>query len=269
MTATALIVPDLHGRPDMLRAVLDHFPDSHLVVLGDAIDRGARSMIVVEMLLDLHAAGRATLLMGNHERMALEGIRWYRRYLGTHDMGDYRRAMEGYQWWMRAGGDTVRSELGSLTLEKFPARLETYLNLLKTVVYVTGDNVVHDTLPASPSLLVSHAAPPVHHPEHANPEDAALWLRPYEGPFRMPDSVTFSVHGHTPVQTPARIANHLYIDMGAYETGRLAVAQATPHGLPQLTVICGRGEPSKARKYPRFGEPVPVLVIDLPGAPPR
>ncbi|WP_295818649.1 metallophosphoesterase [uncultured Deinococcus sp.] len=269
MTAPVLIVPDLHGRPDLLRAVLDHFPDSHLIVLGDAIDRGARSLPLVDMLLDLRAAGRATLLMGNHERMALEGIRWYRRYQGTHDMGDYRRAMEGYQWWMRAGGETVRSELGSLTLEKFPERLETYLTTLKTVVYVTGDNVIHDHLPATPSLLVAHAAPPVAHPEYPSPEDAALWLRPFEGPFRMPGSVTFSVHGHTPVQTPARIGTHLYIDMGAYETGRLAVAEATPHGMPQITVICGRGEPGKARKYPRFGEPVAVRVIDLPGAPPR
>ncbi|GHF49986.1 serine/threonine protein phosphatase 1 [Deinococcus metalli] len=269
MSAPALVVPDLHGRPDLLRAVLDHFPGTHLVVLGDAIDRGARSMTVVDMLLELHAAGRATLLMGNHERMALEGLRWYRRYQGTHDMGDYRRAMEGYQWWMRAGGDTVRSELGRLTLEAFPERLETYLGLLKNTVYITGDHVIHGAPPATPSLLVSHAAPPVSHPEHRTPEDAALWLRPYEGPFPLPPGVTFSVHGHTPVQTPARVGNHLYIDMGAYETGRLAVAQATPHGLPQLTVICGRGEPGRARKYPRFGEPVPVQVIDLPGAPPR
>lgn len=265
MNRQVLIVPDLHGRPDLLRAVLDRSPDAHLVCLGDAIDRGPRSMTTVEMLMELRAAGRATLLMGNHERMAQEGIKWYRRYQGTHDLGDYRRAMEGYQWWMRAGGDTVRSELGGLTLEKFPPALEAYLQDLKPVVYITADNVIHDEPPATPSLLVAHASPPVNHPDHSSPNSAALWLRPFEGPFPMPPGVSYSVHGHTPVQSPARVGNHLYIDLGAHETGRLAVAEVTPYGLPQITVLCGRGEPGKARKYPQFGEPIPVQVVELPG----
>jgi serine/threonine protein phosphatase 1 len=264
-----LIIPDLHGRPDLLRAALDRFPDAHYVSLGDAIDRGPRSMPVVETLMDLHAAGRATLLMGNHERMMEEGVRWYRQYLGTHDLGDYRRAMEGYQWWMRAGGETVRTELGGLTLEKFPPLLEAYLKVLRRVVYVTADGDIHDEPPPHPSVLIAHASPPVRHPQHPNPLSAALWLRPFEGPFPLPDGVMYSVHGHTPVPTPSRLGRHLYLDLGAYDTGRLAVAEVNVHGLPQVTVFCGRGDPARARKYARFGEPIPVTPVDLPGAPPR
>ncbi len=118
-------------------------------------------------------------------------------------------------------------------------------------------------------MLVSHAAPPVKHPQHPNPLSAALWLRPFEGPFPLPEGVTYSVHGHTPVPIPCRLGRHLYLDLGAYDTGRLAIAEVNVHGLPTVTVLCGRGDPTRGRKYARFGEPVPVRPVDLPGAPPR
>ncbi|WP_221089990.1 metallophosphoesterase [Deinococcus aquaedulcis] len=269
MSRQVVVLPDLHGRPDLLRAALERFPDAHYVGLGDAIDRGPRSLATVDKLLELHQAGRATLLMGNHERMMQEGIKWYRLYEGTHNLGDYRKAMEGYQWWMRAGGETVRAELGGLTLEKFPPLLEAYLKVLRKVIYVTADGQIHDEVPPHPSVLIAHAAPPVKHPQHESPLSAALWLRPYEGPFPLPPGVTYSLHGHTPVPTPCRLGRHLYLDLGAYETGRLAVAEVNVHGLPQVTVLCGRGEPHRGRRYAQFGEPIPVTPVDLPGAPRR
>lgn len=258
-----VVVPDLHGRVDLLRAVVDEYPNAHFLSLGDAIDRGPRSIPTVALLLELRAAGRATLLMGNHERMAQEGPRWYRDYLGTHDMGDYRRAMEGYQWWMRAGGDTVRKELGGLTLEQFPALLDEYLHLpdLKRVVYVTADGEIHDEAPGEdrPSVLVSHAAPPVAHQTHPNPLSAALWLRPFEGPFPLPGGVVYSLHGHTPVRQPTRLGRHVYVDLGAYETGRLAVVEiGNPQARPVIRVLHGRGAPELARKYMHFGEAMPA-----------
>lgn len=70
MSRQVIVVPDLHGRPDLLDATLAEYPDAHFVSLGDAIDRGPRSVRVVEKLLALKKEGRATLLMGNHELMA-------------------------------------------------------------------------------------------------------------------------------------------------------------------------------------------------------
>ena len=211
--------------------------------------------------------------MGNPERMAQEGTTWYAQYMGTHDMGDYRRAMEGYQWWMRAGGETVRRELGSLTLEKFPPVLLEYLRELKRLVYVTADGEVHDQTPAAPSVLVSHAAPPVKHQQYPNPLSAALWLRPFEGPFPLPEGVVYSIHGHTPVRNPTRLGRHVYADLGAYQTGRLALLEiGNPQMHPRITVLCGPGEPTRASKYIQFGEPIPVTPVDLaagqPGARP-
>lgn len=264
-----IVIPDLHGRPDLLKATIQRYPEAHYIVLGDAIDRGPRSIAVIEQLLDLRDKGRATLLMGNHERMAREGIHWYRLYEGTHDLGDYRKAMEGYQWWMKAGGDSIRAELGSLTLEKFPSIIEEYLRELKVVVYVTADGSVHTEPPAEPSVLISHAAPPIKHVQYPDPMSAAIWLRPFEGPFAMAEGVVYSIHGHTPVPTPVRLGKHLYIDLGAYETGRLAVVELSFQAVPKIVVFCGRGDPSRARKYSRFGEPVQVHPIELSGAPPR
>ncbi len=268
-----VVVPDLHGRLDLLLAALREFPSAHFLSLGDAIDRGPRSLGTVDKLLELHGEGRATLLMGNHERMAQEGLRWYKQYTGTHDLGDYRKAMEGYQWWMQAGGETVRREIphyaaerggpATLTLEHFPANLARYLEVLRRVVYVTADGVIHDRVPAEPSVLVAHASPPVSHPQYPNPETAALWLRPFEGPFPLAPGVVYSVHGHTPVRGPTRLGRHVYLDLGAYETGRLALLPLNVHQISAVTVLVGRGDPLRAGKYPATGEALPTRVVRL------
>ena len=266
MTRQVVVIPDLHGRADLLEAAIRQFPDAHFLQLGDAIDRGPQSMTTVARLLELKEQGRATLLMGNHERMAQEGPNWYAQYMGTHDMGDYRRAMEGYQWWMRAGGETVRKELGGLTLEQFPPLLLEYLRELRRVAYVTADGAIHDQAPGpgTPSVLVSHAAPPVKHQQYPNPLSAALWLRPFEGPFPLPEGVVYSIHGHTPVRNPTRLNRHVYADLGAYQTGRLALLEVgNPQLHPKITVLCGPGQPERANKYIQFGEMIPVTPIDL------
>ena len=185
------MVPDLHGRLDLLLAALRQFPEAHFLSLGDAIDRGPRSLATVDKLLELHDQGRATLLMGNHERMAQEGLKWYRRYSGTHDMGDYRKAMEGYQWWMQAGGDTVRRELpqyaaehgGPSSLTQKPGRIWRATSICWCGwCIVTADGVIHAQVPPQPSVLVAHASPPVSHPAVPPPRNggavAAALRRP-------------------------------------------------------------------------------------------
>ncbi|WP_425145812.1 metallophosphoesterase [Deinococcus sp.] len=256
-----IIVPDLHGRSDLLLAAVGLFPEAHFLSLGDAIDRGPRSLETVRLLMELRAEGRATLLMGNHERMAQEGLKWYRQYLGTHDLGHYRKAVEGMNWWMSNGGETVRRELSNFGVEQFPKVLADYLDALRRVVYVTGDGAIHATPPEEPSVLVAHASPPVRHPEYRNPESAALWLRPFEGPFPLPEGVVYSVHGHTPVRMPLRLGRHIYLDLGAYETGMLALLPVSVQTLSVVTVLTGRGDPKRLAKYPALGEPISARAV--------
>ncbi|MFC6591899.1 metallophosphoesterase [Deinococcus lacus] len=218
-----LVLPDLHGRADLLLAALEFAPQAHFISLGDALDRGPKSLECAEILLDLHRAGRATLLMGNHERMAVEGPKWYRRFRETGQPEDYRRALEGLQWWMVNGGRSVRAEAGELTLERFPGPLLDYLDALERLVYVDPAGQIHRELPVGPSVMVVHASPPKAHPQYPSPESAALWLRPFDGPFTLPPTVAYSVHGHTPVRVPSQLGAQVYLDLGAYETGRLAL----------------------------------------------
>lgn len=258
-----IVVPDLHGRLDLLEGTLKHFPNAHLLSLGDAIDRGPQSLATVKRLMELREEGRATLLMGNHERMAQEGPKWFARYQQSGQMEDFRQAMQGLSWWMKAGGESLRRE-APITLEQFPPLLLEYLNTLRRVVYVTADGEIHDEVPAQPSVLVAHASPPVAHRDYPSPESAALWLRPFEGPFTLPQGVTYSVHGHTPTALPTRLGQHLYLDLGAYETGRLALLEVgDPTQPPQLTLLSGPGRPHAASRYARFGERLPAQEIFL------
>ncbi|EYB66541.1 metallophosphoesterase [Deinococcus phoenicis] len=272
MTRPVIVLPDLHGRADLLAEAVAYVqatfgPDAHLLSLGDALDRGPHSLRCAELLLDLHRQGRATLLMGNHERMAQEGLQWYRQYLTSRAPADERRALEGFGWWMGNGGESVRREVGRLTLETFPPTLAEYLDALVRVVYVTADGQLHRAPPGEASVLVAHASPPVKHPQYPSPESAALWLRPFEGPFPLPEGVTYSVHGHTPVRVPVRLGRHVYLDLGAYETGRLALLAVDVTGRPEVTVLEGPGQPGAARRYPAFGEPLPLHTITLTGRP--
>ena len=276
-----IVIPDLHGRADLLRSAALAFPEAHFVSLGDAIDRGPNSLGTVGLLLELRAEGRATLLMGNHERMAWEGLKWYRQHQGTHDLGDYRRAMQGLSWWMKNGGESVRRELsasgaggqtggqsGGLSLERFPRVLAEYLDALERLVYVTEDQRVHTQLPEAPSVLVAHASPPVRHREYPDPQEAMLWLRPFEGPFALPPGVVYSVHGHTPVRMPLRLGRHVYLDLGAYETGLLATLPLTVQTLSEVAVLTGQGDPARANRYPMMGEPVSARALNIrPGGP--
>jgi Calcineurin-like phosphoesterase. len=67
---------DIHGRMDKLGALLGRLtvldPGAQLVFLGDYIDRGAESRLVVDTLLELQAKRPDTVfLMGNHEAALL------------------------------------------------------------------------------------------------------------------------------------------------------------------------------------------------------
>lgn len=79
-------IGDIHGRYDLLHRALDVIYDDiktegltkaqyKIVFLGDYVDRGPDSFEVIETLLDAQAYDRNIIcLMGNHERMMLEGV---------------------------------------------------------------------------------------------------------------------------------------------------------------------------------------------------
>jgi len=68
-------VPDLHGWSWGLSEVARRLPGHHIVLLGDLFDRGPQVPELMRQVRDLHAAGRLTLLLGNHEAMHLASLR--------------------------------------------------------------------------------------------------------------------------------------------------------------------------------------------------
>lgn len=106
------VVGDVHGALNKLRSLLLQAglidlegrwaaEDSHLVFLGDYLDRGPDGARVVAFIRALElqaedAGGRVTALLGNHEVMFLAAQRF--RALDPHDGLGFR------EYWLRNGG---------------------------------------------------------------------------------------------------------------------------------------------------------------------
>jgi hypothetical protein len=116
-------VGDVHGAYDELFATLDQAGvidgsgawaggSTHLVSLGDLVDRGARSRDVMDLLMRLEAeaaeaGGRVHLLLGNHEVMNMTGELDYvspeEIAAFAADASEERRAAEYANWLSRTG----------------------------------------------------------------------------------------------------------------------------------------------------------------------
>lgn len=70
MTATVAIVGDIHGNIQALRGMLQILRGrrTHLVFVGDYINRGPNSKEVIDTLIEISAAGDAFFISGNHDQ---------------------------------------------------------------------------------------------------------------------------------------------------------------------------------------------------------
>lgn len=68
--SNTLIIGDVHSDDQKLFALLEEagqYDYSHIVFLGDLVDRGPNPHLVVQMVKDLVDKGIATVIMGNHD----------------------------------------------------------------------------------------------------------------------------------------------------------------------------------------------------------
>ena len=87
------VIGDVHGCADALQDLVARLPHSdHLILCGDVINRGPRIPATLEFVWSLLRRGRATWLMGNHERAFVNALR----------LGSWQTAAE------LAGCDTYR-----------------------------------------------------------------------------------------------------------------------------------------------------------------
>jgi serine/threonine protein phosphatase 1 len=222
-------IGDIHGRADLLRALLERIrrdaaavraERNLLVYLGDYVDRGVQSREVIDVILAGPPAGfEAVYLKGNHEDCML-------RFLDDWSSGPH---------WFSIGGDAtvlsygVRPAPGQSGAQRFEnaardlaARLPAaHLRFLQSLdlTYEAGDYLfVHAGLRPGVALC------------DQNPEDL-MWIREefLNGPNCHGKVV---VHGHSPTRVPAVFEHRIGIDTGAFFTNVLTslVVQGSERG---------------------------------------
>jgi len=222
-------IGDIHGRDDLLAELISiisqdlianrHGKETKMVFLGDYVDRGLGSKMVVDILLILaneaNAAGawRNTLfLKGNHEEALLH-------FLKEPDFGEKWLAHGGTETLISYGVDVpTNSKDGNVWRETANA-LETalgpnhlsFFNNLKSYTEIGDYTFVHAGLrPGKPVEQQS--------------EQDLLWIR---GDF-LDSTARFDkkiVHGHTPKKKPFMDYRRIGIDTGAYITGVLTAVR--------------------------------------------
>jgi serine/threonine protein phosphatase 1 len=126
-------IGDIHGRPDLLAALLDAAVQAprreerrEIVFLGDLIDRGPDSLGAIDLAIGARAllgADETVALMGNHEtmmRMALDPAT------------PPRVAAEALRTWIANGGDKVLAQF--VEADRAPASIAELLGMARACV---------------------------------------------------------------------------------------------------------------------------------------
>jgi len=220
------VVGDVHGRADLLRMMLDEFkvlaPGTYKVVfLGDLIDRGPDSQLVVDMALEtVETLPGSRVIRGNHESVMLNFL-----------LGIDHRAETFQRWLSEHGGDAT---LISYDMDPKTTNLETFRGqfrpdhldfLRRSVKYVE-----------MPKHILVHAGLVPGVPLAQQREHDLMWIRE-QFLFHTARFEKLVIHGHTVTYNllPDVRENRIAIDTGAYGSGVLTAAHIIPRQtLPEL-----------------------------------
>jgi serine/threonine protein phosphatase 1 len=245
-------IGDIHGRPDLLRPLIDEAAAEPkrrerraIVFLGDLVDRGADSLGTIDLA---SSAGRQIgadeeiALMGNHEAMMR---------LALDPKAPWEEALDALGAWLRNGGTAVVRQFANL--DRPPDGPEALLTVLRVRLPAQVSRWLESLRPSwrSGDVLFVHAG--VNPGMEINAFLAAPWNKPLaeldddrhwawvRWPFLEaspgPDGFSglFVVHGHTPNDARSRPSHadqirrfRLNLDAGSGLTG-----------LAKMTVIRG------------------------------
>lgn len=215
MAATKLTfaVGDIHGRYDCLSAALAWIADragedeTTVVFLGDYIDRGPDSCLVVNRLL-AGQEGRLKFLClrGNHEEMLLDSV----------------RRITALDHWLANGGHATLASYGGPVWDRHLA-------------WMADLPLFHE----DEYRFFVHAGLNPRHPRDKQTEYDMLWIRER---FLLSehDFGKHVVHGHTPdFEGPELLPWRTNLDIGAFRSGRLCIGvfDADQPGGPVETAI--------------------------------
>jgi serine/threonine protein phosphatase 1 len=192
-----------------------------LYVLGDVLDRGPHPIQTLRKLMEMP---NAVCMVGNHELMALEGLKFLMKEITNMSIDELdEKMLDNLVTWQYNGSKTTIDEFGKLDLQE-----------KHDVIDFIGDLLLYEELTVNgKDYLLVHAGLGNFSPEK-DIEDYSLhdliWVRADYDVQYFDD--TYVISGHTPTQTiednprPGYIYrknNHIAIDCGAhYPGGRLA-----------------------------------------------
>ena len=211
-------IGDVHGRLDLLQALLAQIDaddakrgpaDTHLIFLGDLMDRGADSAGVVETAMLLRDSGRKVrFLMGNHEEVFVRACR--------------KNDTKITRFFLRIGGEATvlsypitRAEYMTLDMEQLSERLG---NLVprEHLEFIDG---FEDQIVIGDYAFVHAGIRPGVPLAEQKPSDLR-WIRE-EFVDQRGDLEKVIVYGHTIYDDIEERGSRIGIDTGAYASGKL------------------------------------------------
>ena len=213
------VVPDIHGRADLLRDGLGHIFEHAagragiIVALGDYADKGPDTKDVIDRLRAGVSDGWLLFpLKGNHDVMMVDGLR------------DPSRM----QHWLERGGDAVIRSYGGDSLHVPPADVD-WLDRLPLIHTDRFRIYVHAGL--DPAVPLDRQS-----------ERTLLWSR-YPEEFHGGFGHRHVVHGHDSfVDGPKLYEGRTNLDTRAWQTGRLVIGvfdDETPGGPVDFIQVIG------------------------------
>ncbi|MBR1861252.1 MAG: fructose-bisphosphatase class III [Lachnospiraceae bacterium] len=218
------VISDIHGEYDKFLELLGKIKlkDSDILyILGDVVDRGPHP---IKVLLKLMEMPNAVMMVGNHELMAIECLKFLQREITEESINELgEEEANNLISWMQNGSETTIKEFRELDSEQ---RQEVIEYLRESLIY-------EEIAVGGKEYLLVHAGLGNYYPGK-DIEDYSLkeliWDRAEYDIQYYPDK--YVVTGHTPTQNiegnprPGYIYrknNHIAIDCGAsWPGGRLA-----------------------------------------------
>ena len=218
------VIADIHGEYDMFLELINKIglkDSDELYILGDVVDRGPHP---IKTLLKLMEMSNVIPIVGNHELMALDGLKFLNSEI-THESIESVNAetLGNLLAWQESGSDTTIAEFRELSPEMRKEVIDFILNF----------SMYEEVAAGGKAFLLIHAGLGNYSPDKAI-DDYSLrdivWDRADYDICYFKD--IFVVTGHTPTQViednpkPGfifRKNNHIAIDCGScFPGGRLA-----------------------------------------------
>jgi len=188
-----------------------------IVCLGDTIDRGPSSAATIDRLAGpAPRSFQRLVLRGNHEEMMLEFLKVPERHLDWIDFG---------------GAETLASYgLSPNSEQGFRAEAKLLKRKLDLGISASHRSFLSN-LPIAlevRNLRFSHAGYSLGKPAKEQVPEILLWGPPQQSDGHAGPEVL--VHGHVPVDEIEVTKNRINLDLGAYQTGRLAAMRFLASG---------------------------------------